>query len=255
MKPLLLVALALLLAAPGPFDPFGEAGIDERPGTPVPVAVPLVDAQGRATTLAELAGGKPLLLIPVLHECPNLCGVTLAGFTDAIAGQQGRPGRDFAVVAFGIDPNEGPADARADLARLHAARPRAPVADVRAVTGPASSIAAVTRAIGYRYAWDPRIGQYAHAAAAAVIAPDGTLSSWLYGVTPRPADLANALALARSGGSGSLVQQLILLCYHFDPETGRYSLLVSRVIKVAGIATVLAIGLLIFFLSRKRRAA
>lgn len=237
------------------FDPFQKATIEEKLGAMVPLDVPLVDAKGEATTLRQIAGGKPLLLVPVLHECPNLCGVTLVGVTDAIAEQKARPGRDFGLVAFGIDPREGPAQSRDDLQRLHAARASAPVQSIAAVTGSAQSIGSVTQAMGYRYAWDPRIGQYAHVAATAVIAPDGRLSSWLYGAQPSADQLSRALEYARADKSGSVMQRLILLCYHFDPATGRYSLLIDRVIKIAAIATVLVLAALLFFLGRQRRTA
>jgi protein SCO1/2 len=247
--------LLLLLVAAGPFDPFGAAGIDARIGAAVPMQAPLVDQDGRAVTLAGIAGGRPLLLVPVLHQCPNLCGVTLAGLVGAVRGQSRVAGRDFVVVAFGIDPHEGPDTARADLTRLAAAEAGRPNVPVVAVTGSPDAIAAVTQAIGYRYAWDPRIGQYAHAAATALVTPDGHLSSWLYGVQPAPADLARGLDLAARDGSGSLVEQLILLCYHFDPATGTWSLLIGRVVRAAGLVTVLALALLLVRLSRRRAAA
>lgn len=246
---LLLVDLLAVPATAQQFDPFQSATIIPRLGAQLPMDDPLVDQNGRATSLRELGGGRTLLLVPVLHQCPNLCEVTLAGVMDAVAAQPAKS--DFAIVAFGIDPREGPAQARDDLAGLAKSRPRAPLGLVTAVTGPQRSLADVTGAIGYRYAWDPRIGQYAHAAATAVVSPDGRLSSWLYGVHPAPADLAKALA-NRSGG---VMQQLILLCYHFDPQTGRYSLMIDRLVKAAAIATVLLLAALLVALKRRERAA
>lgn len=251
MRTLWLSVFAFFSVAAAPFDPFGEATIEERLGAAVPMQAPLRDQSGHAVTLAALASGKPLLLVPVLHNCPNICGVTLAGLAHAIDGQSRVVGRDFNVVAFGIDPKEGPADARANLQRL---QDKAPIAPIAAVTGSASSVRAVTDAIGYRYAWDPRIGQYAHAAAIAVLTPDGRLSSWLYGIAPRPADLTRAVDVARRNDSGDLIDRLILLCYHFDPAIGRYSLLIGRVVRIAGLATVALLALLLFMLGRRRRA-
>jgi protein SCO1/2 len=253
VKGRLLILAAMLATAAGPFDPFGEATIIEHPGAPVPVEAPLVDQQGRAVTLRALARGKPMLLVPVLHECPNICGVTLAGLMDAIAAQRQVAGRDFTIVAFGIDPREGPPQSLDDMRRLHAARPRAPVRKIAALTGPARSIAAITDALGYRYAWDPRIRQYSHASGTAVLTGDGHLSSWLYGVTPTGEDLARALDLARRGGSGSLVERLILLCYHFDPQSGRYSLAITMAVRIAGLAMVALLGFVLLRLSRARR--
>lgn len=251
----LLAALALASGAVDPNDPFKAASIVERPGAAIPLDSPFVTAAGKAVTLRQVAAGKPLLITPVQHECPNICGVTLAGITAAIDGQDRyRPGRDFAIVALGIDPREGPAQARDDLRRLAAQRPNAAWQPV-ALTGSESSIQAVTRTLGYRYAWSDQLGQYAHLSATAVLTRDGRLSSWLYGLAPTPAQLDAAVAQARAGRSGGVMQQLLLLCFHYDPQTGRYSLAIVEALRLAGIATVLLIALAVLLLSRRRGAA
>lgn len=249
---LLLCCVAFSANAQG-FDPFGEAGIDDRQGARAPVDAPLTDAQGLPTTLRALGGGKPILLVPVLHNCPNICGVTLAGVADAIAAQPLKPGKDFVLVAFGIDPKEGPKAAADDLARLRA-REGVQLPGVSALTGSADAIHAVTRAIGYRYAWDERIGQYAHVAATAVLTPEGRLAGWLYGITPKPADLTRALTDARGGQPGSWGERLLLLCFHYDPETGRYTASIEKALRIAGVLTVLGIGLLVWRLRRSAPA-
>lgn len=249
----LLLALALVgMTGAAPFDPFARARIDERPGAQVPLAGPLRDEHGARTTLRAIGGGKAILLVPVLHDCPNLCGVTLDGLAAAMRAAEVAAGRDAALVAFGIDPAETAADAQRALDLLARRHPEL-AAHVHATTGSAGAIRAVTDALGYRYAYDPRIGQYAHAAAIAVLTPDGRLSRWLYGLAPEPADLTAALAQARAGRTGGLARRLILLCYHYDPATGRYSLAIAWLLRVAGIATVLAILLYILLAKRRER--
>ncbi len=246
--------LLLFAATPAAaqFDPFGEAKIVDRSGATVPLDVPLRDASGQAVTLRSLGKGRPILLVPVLHHCPNLCGVTLAGVADAVFAQSAKPGTDFEVVAFGIDPKEGPDAAADDLAQLRARVAPRGLDGFDAVVGPPASIHAVTDAIGYRYAWDPRIGQYAHAAATAVLTPDGRLSGWLAGLAPRPADLAAALARARQGTPGGWEQQLLLLCYHYDPATGRYTPSILGILRLAALATLAGLALLLLRLRRAR---
>jgi protein SCO1/2 len=249
------VILALATGAVDPNDPFKAASIVERPGAQVPLDRPFVAASGKPVTLRQLAAGNPLLITPVQHECPNICGVTLAGIAGAIDRQtRYKPGRDFAIVALGIDPREGPAQARDDLERLAAQRPNAGWQPV-ALTGSESSIHAVTGALGYRYAWSDQLKQYAHLSGTAVLRPDGKLSSWLYGIAPTSAQLEAALAQASAGRSGGVMQQLLLLCFHYDPQTGRYSLAITKALRLAGIATVVLIALGILLLSRRRRAA
>jgi protein SCO1/2 len=230
------------------FDAFTAAGIDQKPGATVPLAGAFVDFDGRKVDLAELGRGKPILLVPVLHKCPNICGLTLSGLMDAIGGQAFHPGRDFAFVTIGIDPRETPADAAASIGELRRRYPNLDAATVHALTGDAT---AVMRAIGYRYAFDPAAGQYAHVAASAVLTADGHLVRWLYGVAPEPVDVHLALAEAGQGRIGGLTDRILLLCYHYDPVTGRYDAMAWTMLQVAGGGT--AAGLLAFVALMLRR--
>ncbi|WP_395332075.1 SCO family protein [Novosphingobium sp. BL-8H] len=251
---LMAMIIALPASAAAPFDPFGIARIDGNSGAIVPLDGILRDQDGRITSLRRLGHGLPLIVVPVLHDCPNICGITLAGVVDAARQQRHFvAGRDFAIVAFGIDPSETADAARADLARLESQTVQAhslPV-PIAATTGGQGPVHAVTDALGYHYAFDPRIGQYAHAAASAVLTPDGRLVGWLYGLSPDAAALDKALSDARAGRTGGLARQLILLCYHYDPVAGTYSLAIERLIRWAGVATVLGIVALILWLGRK----
>lgn len=250
-----LAAMLLLAAAPAGAqalsNPFGEATIAERPGARLPLDLAFTGADGRPLTLRRAGAGKPILLAPVLHDCPTLCGVTLGGLAQAVAALP-PAGRDVAVVAFGIDPKERARAAAADLARLHATPGGRALASVTATVGPEPAIRRVTDALGYRYAWDPRIGQYAHVAATAVLTPDGRLSSWLYGITPDPADLAAALAAARAERTGSWTDRLLLLCYHYDPATGRYTPAIETMLRIAAALTVASLALLAWRLRSAR---
>ena len=212
------------------------------------MATAFTDAAGRSVTLASLAAGRPLLLAPVQHHCPNLCGFTLAGLSGRL--RETGLDRSTSVVALGIDPHETAADAGASAARLKG------LAHADAVVGQAPAIAVVTHAIGYRYAFDPQLGQFAHAAATAVITPDGRLSSWLYGLQPPAEVVRAAVSLAAKGGGGSFGERLILLCYHFDAATGRYTNVAAIALRVAAASTALALAAFIgWSLLRERRRA
>jgi len=254
---LLTLAMATPAWAEAPFDPFARTGIDHKADARVPMDAPLRDAEGRETTLRALAAGKPLLLAPVLHDCPNICGVTLSGLAQAVRAQEYEAGRDFAVVAFGIDPREGDAQASAALHALGEAFPALTASGgIHATTGAAETIAAITDAIGYRFAYDERIGQYAHVAAVAVLTADGRLARWLYGVTQDPTDLHLALTEAGRGEIGGWTDQLLLLCYHYDPATGTYGSTVRTLLRVGGCLTVLGLGgFVVLAVRRDRRSA
>ena len=248
----LLAMMVLAFGSPAeaaaPLDPSKLAAIAPGPDARAPLDQMFLDEHGRAVTLRQLSGGKPIVLAPVQHSCRNLCGLTLEALRQTIAGQSFRPGRDFALVAFGIDPRETPAQASASVGKLGNG-------NASAVVGGASAIAAVTTALGYRYSWMAASRQYAHLSAFAVLAPDGRLVTWIRGLGAPPAGLHAALLRARSGAPVQAVEPIRLLCFHFDPVTGRYSLAVTELLRWAAAASVgtLAIGVAVALARGRRR--
>jgi protein SCO1 len=249
------VFLAVLLLA-GParatFDPIAEAGVDRLPDARLPGAVQLLDQAGRPVRLAELFGGPPLVFAPVVYRCPNLCGITLDGLFAGLAGAGLRAGRDYRVVAVGIDPRESPADAAGVFGRL-ALRWGIPADAVQFMTGPAAGLGAVMSAMGVRSGWDAEHQQYAHISAAAVTTPDGRLSRWLMGVQFDPRTLRLALVEAGHGKVGTLGDQVLLLCYGYDPVRGRYGWLVQRILQAGGAATLGGLALFLWLSFRRQR--
>lgn len=256
MRYLMFLWLLLLPSAAFALNPFEATGIDQRPGVQVPFDLPFTDENGRAITLGQLSKGKPILLAPVLHDCPNICGVTLSGLMEAVEAQDFQPGRDFTIIAFGIDPKEGRQEAANSLTELRKRFSQTASSGVHALTGTEKDIRAVTDALGYRYAWDDTIQQYAHLAAVAVLTPEGRLSRWLYGLAPAANDLKLALTEAGQGRTGSWGDRLLLLCYHYDPATGRYSSIVWTALRIGGSGTALvgAGAIAVALLKERRRA-
>ncbi|MDX1540024.1 MAG: SCO family protein [Geminicoccaceae bacterium] len=243
-----LVALAMLLASGSTaraagFDPFTLADVEDRLGAAVPLDGRLVDAAGEWTTLRELTG-RPVLLAPLDYGCTNICGVTLRGLVQALDMMTLEPGRDFEVVVLGIDPRDGPDEAAAERAAvLGQAR-----AGVHFLTG---ETAPVADAIGFRYAYDGASDQYAHAAAVAVLTPDGRLARWLYGYPFQASDIRLALVEAADGTVGTLTDRLWLLCYGYDPELGAYTAAVGTALRAGGGLTVLALGSFVLVMLRR----
>ncbi|HET6806392.1 MAG TPA: SCO family protein [Frateuria sp.] len=241
-------------APPPPADLSQRAGFDQRLGAEVPMDARFVDADGAPVDLRTLAEGKPLLLALGYYRCPNLCDVVLNGMAHTLGGLDLRPGRDFAVAFVGIDPAETPADARHAQAMLAHRHPDAHVPRWHFLTGEPAAIGALARAIGFRYFYDERLHQYAHAAGLVVVTPDGKVAQYFFGVSWPPASLRLALVNASHGGLGSLVDRLVLLCCGYDPTTGRYSLAIGRTMQVLGVAFVLALAGGWLWLRRRRRA-
>jgi protein SCO1/2 len=226
------------------------AGLAPAPSRAVPVSVtpPLGaaippdlvfrDEAGRTLRLADLLGATPVILAPVYYTCPNICGVTLATLFAGLADTSLAPGADYRVVAVSIEPAEGPADAAQAKAK---ALERFQIADdaVRFLTGDAGPL---MQAIGFRYGRSARADELEHAVGAAVLTADGRLSRWLPGLGFQPEDLRLALVEAGRGRIGNLADRLLLLCSHFDPETGRYTSSVMALARGLGGATVLLVA-------------
>lgn len=221
-------------------------------GAALPVDAALSDATGRPTSLAELANGKPLILIFFYARCPMLCPETFNGVLRALRGISLRPGVDYRVVSASFDPLDGAAAARAEqrlVARLWSG---APASSWTFVTG-AGSVARLASAAGYTTLFDASSGQYAHAAGFVVLTPDGRVSRPFYGVEFSPNDLRMALLEAAGGRIGRWSDRLLFFCYHYDPSTGRYGVAIMRVLRATGFVTLLGVAGLILALSRIRR--
>ncbi|HEX3915158.1 MAG TPA: hypothetical protein VHW71_16785 [Steroidobacteraceae bacterium] len=237
-------------AAPS-FDP-SQLAYHERLGQRIPVDVGFQDADGRAVQLGRLARGLPLVLIPAYFRCTNLCGVVRASFFGALRSTGLRAGRDFALAVLSIDPSETGSDARA--ARAADAASFETVVAGRGgdyLTGSPSAIDAVMQAVGFRYRFDAGTRQFVHPAGVVFVTPDGVVSSYLLGVGFRPAQVRSALRRAAGGGIGPEDSPLLLLCFHFDEATGRYSLEVMKLVRLAAILTVIVIAGTLLLLRRR----
>lgn len=253
----LLVVIAVFTCAqahagvPPPPDLDARAGFDQHVGAALPMNAPLTDADGRATSLATIANGKPLLLAFGYYRCPNLCDLTLHGIASAVAALPLRVGDDYAVAFVSVVPDETPADAREARDMLVRMTPRARAEHWHWTTAGPPSSAALTRAAGFRYFKDPRDGQYVHPAGILVVSPDGRASQYFFGVDYDAHALRLALIDASKGRLGNVIDRLVLLCCGYDPSTGRYSLLVSRIMIALGCAFLLAMGIGALWLRRR----
>ncbi|MBK3757377.1 SCO family protein [Stutzerimonas frequens] len=249
-----LLMLGLIAHADEPFDPFAAAGIDARPGAQVPLDTRFTDDSGTPVTLGDLLDGRPAVLVPVYYNCPNVCGTQLASLFNLLSAVPFELGRDYVLIVYSFDPRETPADARAERDRLARRWPRLAGSDaVHLLTGPETSSGRVSEALGFRYRWDAQIDEYAHASAVAALSPAGVLVQWLYGLGYQPNDLRLALTEAGEGQVGDFSDQLLLLCYHYNPRTGGYDNWVIGALQIAGTGTAaLLLGFIGLSLWRER---
>ncbi|MGC8741689.1 MAG: SCO family protein [Candidatus Sumerlaeaceae bacterium] len=254
---LLMLLASLSAGAQGDSAPvWREVGIDQKIGHAVPTDLVFLDETGRQVRLKEFFTSAPVIITPVYFECPMLCTQVLNGLVRALKVTPLRVGKDFQVVTFSFDPKDTPQLA-AEKKKNYIAELKQDGAELgwHFLTGNQETITSLTQALGFRYVWDKKLQQYAHAAAIIVVAPDGTISRYFYGIDYPPRDLRLGVIEASNGKIGNLVDQAILLCYKYDPLTGRYGWAIITSVRVAGIVTVIAIiSAITLFLRKEFRA-
>lgn len=228
-----------------------EVGVDQKLNDQIPLNLAFRDEHGKPVELAQFFGSKPVILTLVYYNCPMLCTQVLNGLDRSLQLIPMEIGKDFNVVTVSIDPTDRPVIAEAKQA-MYAGMYRRPGAQYgwHFLTGDEPQIKQLAAAVGFRYAYDPDSKQYAHASAIMLLTPDGKLSRYFYGVTYPERDLRLGLVEASQGKIGSPVDQILLFCYHYDPHTGKYGLLISRVLQLGGLATVLIGGIFLILLFR-----
>jgi protein SCO1/2 len=220
-----------------------NVGIEQHLNEQIPPALAFRDETGKSVQLADYFGKKPMILNLVYYQCPMLCGEVLSGLESALRVLKFDVGKEFDVLTVSFDPKETPEMASAKKAEYlkRYGRPGA-TAGWHFLTGSQSSIDALTKAAGFQYQYDPKSGQFAHATAIMVLTPEGKIAQYYYGVEFAPKDLRLGLVQASENKIGTVVDQVLLYCYHYDPDTGKYGAIISRVLQLSAGATILILG-------------
>jgi protein SCO1 len=233
-----------------------NVGIEQHLNTQIPPDLIFRDETGKSVKLGDYFGRKPLILNLVYYNCTMLCGEALAGLSSAMRLVKFDVGNQFDVITVSFDPRETPEIAAAkkiDYVKRYG-RPSANQG-WHFLTGQADSINALTKAVGFQYQYDEKTNQFAHATAIMVLTPEGRISRYFYGVDFPPKDLRMGLVEASQNKIGNAVDAVLLYCYHYDPQTGKYGAMVSNILRLAAGVTILLLGGLILVLWRLDRAA
>ena len=233
-----------------------RVGIDQRIGEQLPLDLVFADEAGRQVRLGDYFGKRPVILALVYCECPMLCTQVLNGLVTALGVMNFEVNKEFDVVAVSFNPKEGPglaAQKKAAYVQRYGRPQSAP--GWHFLTGTQESIDRLTKAVGFRYEYDARIGQYAHGAGIEVLTPRGTLSKYFYGIEFSARDIRFGVIEASEERVGTRIDDVLLLCYHYDPATGTYGAAVLEMVRLGGIVTVLAIATFLTVSLRRERAA
>lgn len=257
---LLLSAFCLLIfAAPA----FAQAGrpvrpsdirFDQRLDNQVPLDLNFRDEAEQTVRLGDYFNGKPVILALVYYDCPMLCNQVLNGLTHSLKTLSFDAGKEFEVVVVSFNPRDTSelASAKKEVYLKDYGRPGT-AAGWHFLTGDPQPINELTGAVGFRYVYDPALNQYAHASGIMVLTPQGRLSRYFYGIEYAPRDLRLGLIEAAENRIGAPADQLMLLCYQYDPATGKYSVSVIKALRVGGVLTVLFMVMLLAFLGQKAK--
>ena len=220
----------------------------------VPLDLVFRDETGKPIQLGDFFGKKPVILLFVYYECPNLCPLVLNGLVASLKQLTFEIGDKFDVVTVSLDPSETPliaAGKKADVIQRYR-RPGA-AAGWHFLTGEHEPIDRLAQTVGFQYAYDAESEQYAHAAGIVIHTPQGKISRYFYGIEYSPQDLRLGLIEASANQIGSPVDQLLLRCYRYDPKTGKYTLAIMSLLRLAGLATMLGMGSFVFVMFRRER--
>jgi protein SCO1/2 len=233
-------------------SPFQRIGFDQKVGQQVPADLVFRDEAGRTVRLGDYYGKRPVVLSLVYYGCPMLCPLTLEGLTRSLKRLSFDAGREFEVVAVSFDPRETPAQALAAKreALKDYGRPET-AAGWHFLTGGAEPIRRLTQAVGFRYFYDTRVKQFAHAAGIVLLTPQGAASRYLYGIDFPVRNVRLGLVEAADNRIGSAVDQVLLYCFHYDPVQGRYSAATLNIVRLAALLSVAGLGLMIALLLRR----
>jgi protein SCO1/2 len=231
-----------------------EIAFDQKLGAQLPLDLPFTDDTGKAVRLGDYFGQRPVVMLITYYNCTMLCPLLLDGLVRSLRPLSFDIGKQFTVLTVSINPKETPSIA-ASRKELYVQRYGRPGADRgwHFLTGTADAIAALTQPIGFRFVYDKKKDEYAHASGIVIFTPEGKAARYLYGVEFSPRDMRLALIEATNHTIGNPVDQIMLYCFHYDPLTGKYGVVIMNVIRLAGSATVAVLGTFMFVMFRRDR--
>ena len=237
-------------------DELNQITFEQRIGQRISPDLVFRDSDGRNFQFGPHFGNKPTVLVLGYYHCPMLCTFINNGLIAALQELRLDVGKDFNIVDLSIDPRETPnraAAKKAEYVKLYGRR--GAEQGWYFLTGDEASIAELTCEAGFHFAYDSQSNEYAHPSGVIVLTPDGKISRYFLGVNFEPDELRRAIVVAGKGENGPIVQRLALICYHYNPITGKYGALIISILRGVGVATVVALGLWIFLLSRQKSRA
>ncbi|PYK13612.1 MAG: SCO family protein [Verrucomicrobia bacterium] len=258
-KPMGKLALALVLIcafsakthALTPGD-LSRVTFEQHPGVQISPDLNFRDENSTPFRLGDHFGKQPTILVLGYYRCPMLCSMINDGLIHALQELPLNVGRDFQIIEVSIDPAETGSAAvqkKSEYVREYG-RPGA-ANNWHFLMGDERSIAQLANQAGFRYVHDSQTHEYAHPSGVMVLTPRGKISRYVFGVRLDARELRDALTAAKEEKSSSIISQVFLLCYHYNPITGRYGALILAILRVSSLGFVAAIAWWLFSMTRR----
>ncbi|HCQ04200.1 MAG TPA: SCO family protein [Candidatus Latescibacteria bacterium] len=233
-----------------------NVGIEQKIGSRLPLDLKFTDESGASVELGQYFGNKPIILSLVYYDCPMLCTEVLNGLNRTTAPLKFSIGEDFDMISISFDPNETH-ELASQKKKIYVKRNNRPgaVAGWHFLTGDSSSVETITDAVGFNYVYDETSQQFVHGSAIMVVTPKGVVSHYFFGIEYPSEDLRLALIESSENKLGTVFDQVLLYCFHYDPTKGKYGVVIMNVLRVAGVGTLLAMGTFMFIMFRRDRRA
>ncbi|HEY0792251.1 MAG TPA: SCO family protein [Chthoniobacterales bacterium] len=249
-----LLALLVPAQAAGPASEGTVRGVgfEQHLGFPVAPALAFTDERGQAVTLGDYLRARPVVLAMGYYRCPMLCGIGLNGTARTLEEfPPESPSRDFEYLFVSIDPAENCLAAAAKKSEYLRKLGWPPAAERwHFLTGTGPAIAQLASQVGFHYRYDPGSNQYVHPSGLVVLSPEGKIASYLFGIDyPAPA-FDRALANARRGEVGRVVDFISLLCFSHSPAPGSVAYYVLIALRSGSVLTLA--GLVALIRSKRR---
>lgn len=231
-----------------------DVGFDQRVGESLPLETSFRDASGQEITLGELFGRRPVVVAPVYFDCPMLCTMVLNGLSSSLRELAFTAGDEYEVVVFSFNPADTPEKAKEkkevtlDRLGLPEAAP-----GWHFLTGDEAAIASLTEAMGFRYRYNEATGEFSHTAGIIVATPEGRIARYFFGISYPPRDVRLSMVEAADERIGSVVDQVLLFCFRYDPTTGKYSAATLNILRLLGAVTVIALAVFVIAMLRRER--
>jgi protein SCO1/2 len=217
-------------------------GVDvkEHLAAPVPMDLGFADENGRPVTLKDYFDGRvPVILTMNYSNCPMLCSLQLTALVEGLKKVEWTAGREFRMVTVSYDPTETVELAHRTKARYLAQYARPGAEDGwHFLHGSQNNVQALAKALGITYSYNEARKEYVHPATVILSTPSGKIDRYLYGIDYPEKTLRLSLVESSEGKIGTTIDQLILFCFHYDANEGRYAPVARNIMRAGGGATV-----------------